>query len=206
MVAQQYGFGLSRFAAFQRLSDADDRSQAGVQGGQRPLQHGLIRFSEILAALAMADDHVRTPRLRIIGPEIRRWCRPPSFAQNKFWAPTPIFSYLLRSRPRRRRIREGGADHDLAVSGALHQTSKLIKKTGRLGGSFVHLPIAAITGILIRSPVRNWFLSLDDIRNFQRPSGPGPITSNEGRAERRVLPWVRTPAAGRIRGSGRWRE
>src|SRR5436853_3115025 len=48
--------------------------------------------------------------------------------------------------------------------------------------------LPAITGILIRSPVRNWFLSRDDIRNFQRQSGRGPTTWSAVRAERRALP------------------
>src|SRR5260221_4730993 len=65
--------------------------------------------------------------------------------------------------------------------------------------------LPAITGILIRSLVKNWFLSRDDIRNFRRRSVPGRTTWNAGRAERRVLIWGRTPAPERIRGSDRWK-
>src|SRR6266481_6801378 len=65
--------------------------------------------------------------------------------------------------------------------------------------------LPAITGILIRSLVRSWFLSRDDIRNFRRRSGPDRITSRAGQAQRRVLLVGRTPAAERIRASGRWK-
>src|SRR5437764_1638514 len=47
--------------------------------------------------------------------------------------------------------------------------------------------LPAITGVLIRSPVRNWFLSRYDIRSFRRRSGPGPTMSSASQVERRVL-------------------
>src|SRR4051812_33847518 len=66
--------------------------------------------------------------------------------------------------------------------------------------------LPAITGILIGSPVRNWFLSQCDIRSFRRRFGPGPIMWSAGRVEHRALPEARRPAGERIRGSDRWTE
>src|SRR5205823_4440288 len=77
------------------------------------------------------------------------------------------------------------------------------KKTAVSAAVLYIFQLPAITGFLIRSLVRNWFLSRDDIRNSRRPSGPGPRATHAGRAERRVWPADRTPAPGRTRASDR---
>ncbi len=48
----------------------------------------------------------------------------------------------LRGRNRRRQIHKCRTDHDVALLGCRHQREKFLKECGRLGRSFVHLPIA----------------------------------------------------------------
>ena len=50
--------GNALFALGQALAHADDGLQAGVEGGQGALVDGLVGLGKILAALAVADDHV----------------------------------------------------------------------------------------------------------------------------------------------------
>ena len=49
---------LAAFAFFERFADADDGGKPRRDGGERPLIYGFVRFAEILAAFAVADNHV----------------------------------------------------------------------------------------------------------------------------------------------------
>src|SRR5260370_32331723 len=54
----QHGFGVLLFA----LSNADDRDKSRVERCYGFLQHAVVGFAKIFAALAVTDNHVRTAR------------------------------------------------------------------------------------------------------------------------------------------------
>src|SRR5262249_20828662 len=139
--------------------------------------------------------------LRIIGPDTSP-VYAPSFAQNRFCAPIPM-RVPCAAATAAGRFGKGG---QIAISQCSERSTRgrnFSKKPAVSAAVLYIFQLAAITGFLIRSLVRNWFLSRDDIRNFRRPSGPGRQATNAGRAKRRVLPGGRTLAPGRTRESGR---
>src|SRR5713101_4268408 len=139
------------------------------------------------------------PRLRIIGPDTSP-VYAPSFAQNRFCAPIPM-RVPCAAATAAGRLGKGG---QIAISQCSERSTRgrnFSKKTAVSAAVLYIFQLPAITGfLLIRSLVRNWFLSRDDNRSSRRRSGRGRTTSRGGPGERRALPEDRRPGRERIRG------
>src|SRR5262249_49325932 len=125
-------FSLVAFAMLQRLSDTHDWDQPRIESSQRLLEHGLVRLAEILATLAMADNHVGTSHAANHGPGYFAGVCP-------FLRPEQVLradsnAGALCGGDGRRKIRKGRADRDLAMLGALDQGPEFLKEAGGLGG------------------------------------------------------------------------
>src|SRR3981081_2977946 len=111
----------------------------------------------------------------------------PSLAQNMFCAPTatrvPCAAVTAAGR-----LGKGG---QITISQFSERSTKgqnLSKKLVVSAAVLYIFQLPAITGfLLIRSLVRNWFLSRDDSRSFRRRSGRGRTTLRGGPGERPVL-------------------
>ena len=133
-------FGHPRFPLFQPLADADDGSQPGFERGRGLLENRLVGFAEILAALAMADDHPAASGRNQHGRG--------NFAGiGAFLEPEQVLRAdadvgAARGVDRRGEIHERRADYDFGMARSGHQRGEIVQKTSRLGGRFVHLPVA----------------------------------------------------------------
>src|SRR5580704_166765 len=130
---------ISRILLF-KFPDAHNRCKPSLKRRKSFLRHDFIRFAEILAALTMPHNHIRTTR--------RAYHRTRNFARIRaLLRPVQILRANLYLRSARGSDRgfdvyQRRAKHNLTMRRPLDQTSERFAKSHSLGRVFVHLPIS----------------------------------------------------------------
>src|ERR1700683_774170 len=127
---------LPRILPFE-FTDAHNRYKPSLKRRKSFLRHDFIRFVEILAALAVPHNHIRTTR--------RAYHRTRNLAGIcAFLRPVQILRANLyirsaRGSDRRFDINQRRANYNFAVRRPVHQPTESLAKSQRLGRVFVHL-------------------------------------------------------------------
>src|SRR5699024_10208169 len=123
----------------QAVVDAADGLQAGVQGGQGPLVHGLVGLGEVLAALGVAHDDVLHAQVhQHVGADLAG-VGAGLFKVDVLGAHVDVGALGLGHGGDQ--VGVGGADDHLAA-GVLDGGDQLVDQGSGLGGVLVHLPVA----------------------------------------------------------------
>ena len=132
---------LAGFALFERLADAHDGGEARGDHGTCALVDGFVRLAKVLAALAVADDHVlRTGVDQHAGGDFARE-RALGFPVGILGADADVRSG--GGRDCGGNVDRGRAAHDLDVREDLGRFGDFLHECSRLGRLDVHLPVSS---------------------------------------------------------------
>ena len=162
--------GDAGFPLLQTLAHADNGVHAGVQHGVHLLVDGLIRFTEVLAALTVAyDDILHTQILQHIGGNLA--------GVSALLLKVQVLSThrdpeLLEGLHGGGDVAGGDTDQGVAPLGAGHDLLQVLGEFLGLGGGHVHLPVAGDDSLTV-SAVHNSFFSFCIFDNDDRTVSEG---------------------------------
>src|SRR5699024_12772052 len=156
----------------QALAHADDGLQAGVQGGQGPLVHGLVGLGEVLAALGVAHDDVLHAQVhQHVGADLAG-VGAGLFKVDVLGAHVDVGALGLGHGGDQVGVR--GADDHLAA-GVLDGGDQLVDQGGGLGGVLVHLPVAGNDGLALFFIHLTFSLSFFQNKRVRRRVAAAPV-------------------------------
>ena len=151
-LAADHFFGFTALPIIQMLANAHDRHQAMVEGSHQLEMNGFIRLREVLAALRVAEDHVRDLESSQHGSG-NLACVCAFFSEMHVLRADPnpgVYRGALHGFEHEGQIRCRWADHDLWITLRLclrfDQRQKGAEEAFRILRGLIHLPIGGNEG------------------------------------------------------------